>query len=356
MANEVVQHQSQAPAKTGQPADVKTLMQSEKFKQSVAAALPKHLTPDRFVRVALNATMKNPELLQCTQDSFFRCLLELSAYGIEPDGRRAHLIPRNVNVAKPGEAKKWQKQCTVIIDYKGLAELVRRSGDVSYIHADVVYKGDEWSFAYGSNAHLRHVPQERGAERAVAAYSFVKLKDGTEDFIVMFPSEIDKIRKRSKNSDSGPWQDDWGEMAKKTVFRRHSKWLPLSPDVRDAVENDQDAVDVESTLDGPQFNDTDAASAGTQGKLDEVKESLRTAEPEQQVIQEVTSQSNQTAYDKAREELSAKSAASAQAADQQQAAAGPKPTTPSPMDAVKQQLKSEAVPAQETKTVKKDLF
>jgi hypothetical protein len=37
-------------------------------------------------------------------------------------------------------------------------------------------------------------------------------------------------------------------MYKKTVFRRLSKWLPLSSEVRDAAENDDDVIDIDSPV------------------------------------------------------------------------------------------------------------
>ena len=213
--------------------DIQTLLESDQFKRAVGAALPKHLTADRFVRVALTAMMRTPKLRNCTQESLFKCLLDLSMYGLEPDGRRAHLIP-------------YGNECTLIIDYKGLAELVRRSGDVSYIHADVVYEHDEFEYQFGSGAVLRHKPNlENRGENIRGAYSFVKLKDGSEDFIVLSKQEIEKVRKRSKAAQNGPWVTDWDEMAKKTAFRRHSKWLPLSPETRDAVEHDDDALEIQ---------------------------------------------------------------------------------------------------------------
>lgn len=212
-----------------QKKQVRELIEGPQFRLAVEAVLPAIVRPERFVRVVLTTLTRVPALAQCSQKSLFRALLDLAMYGLEPDGRRAHLIP-------------FGEECQLILDYKGIAELVRRSGDVSYIHADVVYPNDEaWSFEYGSNQHLRHRPalQNRG-DHIIAAYSFVKLKDGTPDFTVMNPEEVEKIRQRSRARDKGPWVTDYDEMAKKTVFRRHSKWLPLSADVREAVERDDE--------------------------------------------------------------------------------------------------------------------
>jgi recombination protein RecT len=240
---------------------IRDLIQGEEFKSAVKAALPRAMRPERFVRVALNAIMRQPDLLNCTKESFFRCMLDLSMFGLEPDGRRAHLIPfRNNKECTCGHPKDQHRgaecvhckckqftvrvDCTLIVDYKGLAELVRRSGDVSFIHADIVYEHDEFEFAYGSNAVLKHKPNmdDRGNKK-ICVYSFVRLKDGSEDFTVMSIAEVNNIRKRSRAADSGPWVSDYDEMAKKTVFRRHSKWLPLSPETRDAVERDDEQID-----------------------------------------------------------------------------------------------------------------
>jgi recombination protein RecT len=242
---------------------IRDLIQGPEFLAAVKAVAPNVLRPERVVRMALTALMRTPELADCSRATLFRALLDCTFYGLEPDGRRAHLIPfknrkmcqcghemdvhRGQDCSKCGcRQRRVLVECTLIIDYKGLAELVRRSGDVSYIHADVVYAGDEWSYAFGTEAHLKHKPnlEDRGTKK-IAFYSYVRLKDGTEDFVVLGPAEVEKIRKRSKSADSGPWVTDYDEMGKKTAFRRHCKWLPLSPDVRTVVERDDDApVDI----------------------------------------------------------------------------------------------------------------
>lgn len=247
--------------------DIKELLEGPEIRAAVQAAMGDKMSAERFVRVAINATMRQPALLECSKVSFYQVLLDLASYGLEADGRRAHLIPfwnTKMCICNHQKDSHQAGKCMVagctcmqlssrrdvqlIIDYKGLAELVRKSGDVSYIHADAVYKGDDWSFGYGSDAHLRHKPNlevERIAEKRIAYYSFVKLRDGSEDFIVFSPSQVDAIRKRSKTPNNGPWVSDYDEMGKKTVFRNHSKWLPLKPEVKDAIEHDDDAIDID---------------------------------------------------------------------------------------------------------------
>ncbi|MCM2317558.1 MAG: recombinase RecT, partial [Thermoanaerobaculia bacterium] len=171
-----------------------------------------------------------------TQASLFQCLYDLSALGLEPDGRRAHLIP-------------YGDKCTLVIDFKGLAELVRRSGEVADLHADVICENDDFSYCFGTGSHLKHkvdLRKPRGV--AIGAYSYVRLKDGSDSFEVLGVDEINAVRDNSQgykmaqkyNKDDSPWMKHWNEMAKKTAFRRHSKWLPLSPELRDAIEKDDE--------------------------------------------------------------------------------------------------------------------
>lgn len=53
---------------------------------------------------------------------------------------------------------------------------------------------------------------------------------------------MEAIRNRSRAGNSGPWVTDFDEMAKKTVFRRLSKWLPISSEYRDALDKDADQL------------------------------------------------------------------------------------------------------------------
>lgn len=235
---------------------LKDLIQSDRFKAEIAASLPRHLKPDRFARIAVTAVTRTPKLLDCTRESLFRCLLDLSAAGLEPDGRHAHLVP-------------YGKDCTLILDYKGIVRLIRQSGEISVIHADVVHENDDFEFSHGTGGRLVHRPKmdgDRGKPKCV--YSYCRMKDGSEDFDVMTVEDVEKIRKLSKAGNSGPWKDHWGEMAKKTVIRRHSKMLPLAFETVEAIETADRGSEMKSAnipeSDGSFFNEFSSGNAPSQ--------------------------------------------------------------------------------------------
>jgi recombination protein RecT len=113
-------------------------------------------------------------------------------------------------------------------------ELVRRSGDVVKIHADVVCENDTFTHNMGQvTEHTYDISKDRGA--VIAAYSQVTLKNGAVQSEIMSKAEIDAIKNKSRAGRSGPWVDHYNQMACKTVFRRLTKWLTLSPEIMDAV-------------------------------------------------------------------------------------------------------------------------
>lgn len=162
-------------------------LQSDETTRKLLQILPSHMKPEFFVRVVINQLNKNPSLANCTRQSFIGSVLDLAAIGLEPDGRRAHLIP-------------YGKTCTYQLDYKGIAELVLRSGKVSHVAADVIRRGD--IFVWNKGQLKEHVPHflrtdENAPEQAgdvFAAYSLVVFKDGTERAEVMSRADILAIR------------------------------------------------------------------------------------------------------------------------------------------------------------------
>lgn len=202
-----------------------------RYKGQIAKALPKHLTPERMIRVALTAYNTTPALQKCDVVSVASAIMEASQLGLEPDGvlGHAYLVP-------------YGSKCQLIPGYKGLIELARRSGKVSTVNARVVREGDHFEYWYGLEPDLIHKPGV-GSERPIShVYAYFRLRDDDEtQFVVMDTAEIAKIRGQSKAANSGPWVTHWEEMAKKTVIRRLLKLAPLSAEVARAIALDERA-------------------------------------------------------------------------------------------------------------------
>lgn len=214
-----------------------------KSKDQLAMALPRHMTVDRLIRVALTTIQRTPKLADCTPMSLMGALMESAQMGLEPDGMlgHAHLVPYFNNKTGAMEAK-------LIPGYKGLISLAYRSGAVSSIHAEVVYAKDKFDFAFGLVERLEHVPNltgDRGERKAV--YAVARMKDGSHAVVVLSMLQVEAIRKRSRAGESGPWVTDYDAMAAKTAVRQLAKWIPQSPELQGAAakEDELDVVDVE---------------------------------------------------------------------------------------------------------------
>lgn len=209
--------------------DIRTFLETSAVQEQLAKVLPAEMRPERIARVALTAMTKNPKLLDCTRESLLRCLMECSGFGLEPDGRHAHLIP-------------YKSECTLIIDWKGLVALARRSGDVALYKAELVREKDHFEWANGRVDHRIDWRSDRGAVQL--CYSYVQFSSGAEDWEVMTLDEVNAIRRRSRSANAGPWVSDFEEMMKKTAIRRHSKRLTLSPEFTRAAERDDGEIEM----------------------------------------------------------------------------------------------------------------
>jgi len=204
-----------------------------KHSKELQQALPKHMDSERLARVALTTMRQNPKLLQCSLPSLVGAILQAAQLGLEPNVLgHAYFIPYYSSKTKSYEVQ-FQ------IGYKGLLELVRRSGEIETIDAHEVYENDEFEYEYGLDPKLRHKPALKNRGEVYAYYAVAKFKDGGYSFLVMGKEDIEKIRKRSKSPNNGPWVTDYDAMAKKTVIKQLCKYLPLSIEVQKAVTADE---------------------------------------------------------------------------------------------------------------------
>ena len=210
---------------------------SESFQKQMSLALPKTLTAERLTRIVMTECRKTPQLLQCNRESFLGAVLQCAQLGLEPGGALGHcyLLPFG-----NGKSSDGLPNCQLIIGYRGMIDLARRSGQIKSISAYCVHADDDFSYELGLHPDIHHVPASTAKRGPVThVYAVAQLKDGGIQFEVMSRAEIEDVRSTSKAGKSGPWSSHWEEMAKKTVIRRLFKYLPVSIDTVRAVEVDE---------------------------------------------------------------------------------------------------------------------
>ena len=258
-----------------------------KYKNQITEILPKQFDSKRVLKLIVGAINRNPKLLSCTPMSVINAVLTAATMGLEIRPGMAYLIP-------------YGKECTLIVDYRGKIDMVLRTGKVFDIDPEVVYSKEKFRLYRDENGYRRveHEPLlfkvlENGdhapiaeADRGVpiGAYAVAVIKDGPPKIAWMPAVDIDKIRKKSRAKDDGPWVTDTMEMWKKTVVHRICKTLPQSPELAMAQEADdrlESDVSLDNIIDFAPEDDTGlpllgpgsarAAEAVADRKIDELE-------------------------------------------------------------------------------------
>jgi recombination protein RecT len=255
---EIEVEQTEAPAPTPAPAPVTapttqekakplTLTQRfgqylENYKQSVLPdLLRKHnIEPAQFVQIVLSEIKKSEKLQQAFHEnpsSMFASILAGAEIGLIPSDMlgQFYLIPRKIDN---------RMTVTPMIGYKGLVNIILRSGEVTKVHTECVYEGDEFEPIYGLEPNIIHKPNfsvPRNAETLKFVYAVAKLKSGDYQFCVLSKGEIIKIQALSRYNNELYFNDRkdpnmW--MVKKTALMQLSKMLPKDYYGNKAIEMD----------------------------------------------------------------------------------------------------------------------
>lgn len=197
----------------------------------------------REASFALQAMGSNAYLAKSTKASLQMAVLNVAQIGLSlnPALKQAYLVPRRT---KKGDD--WVVEANLMPSYQGLVKLITDAGTVKNISAHLIWEGDDCEIDMASARKVeRHKPyvltgKPKGELKGV--YSLATLNDGTREIEVMTRDEVYAIRERSeswKNRKEGMptiWATDEGEMVRKTVIRRHFKYLPKSGNFERALE------------------------------------------------------------------------------------------------------------------------
>ena len=129
-------------AETKKPGTMLDVVRSKSFQSQMALAMPRTMTPERLTRIVMTECRKTPELLSCSQESFYGAILQCAQLGLEPGAALGHcyLLPFG-----NGKDKSGRPNAQLIIGYRGMLDLARRSGQIQSINAYVVREEDEFS-------------------------------------------------------------------------------------------------------------------------------------------------------------------------------------------------------------------
>ncbi len=209
---------------------------------TLEALLPRHFDSERMLKLALGALRTTPKLTNASLSSLLGSVVTCAQLGLEPNTPLGHayLLPFDKREKQNGQWVTVETQVQVIIGYKGMLDLARRSGQIVSIAAHEVCQNDEFIFAYGLNEELVHRPAMKDRGPVIGFYAVAKLTGGGYSFEFMGVDEVNHIRDKAAEKNrakrdaagnpiiTGPWADNYVEMGRKTVLRRLFKYLPIS--------------------------------------------------------------------------------------------------------------------------------
>lgn len=202
----------------------------EKLKPQMAVALPKHMNADRMARLALTAFSTNRDLQECSPQSIAGSIMTAAQLGLEPGiNGQGYLIP-------------YKGTCTFVPGWKGLVDLVARSGRAT-VWTGVVFPGDQFEYQLGDAPFCRHVPGDGddGAPLFTHVYAIGRVRDSTMAVIEVWTrAKITKHLKQYNKVGSKHYansnENNFEMYARKVALLQVLKYMPASIELANAIE------------------------------------------------------------------------------------------------------------------------
>lgn len=198
----------------------------ERMKPQMALALPKHMSADRMARLALTAFSTNKALQNCKTDTILASLMTATQLGLEPGiNGQGYLIP-------------YKDTCTFVPGWKGLADLVARSGRAT-VWTGAVFQGDKFDYQLGDEPFCRHKPGDSEGE-FTHVYAIGRVKDAQMPVIEVWTrgkvnkhlSQYNKVGNRHYALAS---ERNFEMYARKVALMQVLKYMPSSIELNNAM-------------------------------------------------------------------------------------------------------------------------
>lgn len=203
----------------------------DRYKGQIALALPKHITADRMVRLAMTSFSQNKALQNCDMHSIFASVVVAAQLGLEIGvGGQGYLVP-------------YKGKATFVPGWQGLVDLVSRAGRAT-VWTSAVYQGDEFDWALGDRPFVKHRPGGDGDSWRDITHVYAVGRVNGSDYPVIEVWTMDRVvRHLNKFNKVGAnhyaLKDDGQNMemyARKVVLLQVLKYVPKSIEVQRAME------------------------------------------------------------------------------------------------------------------------
>lgn len=221
---------------------------------------------------AIQIFQGNDYLSKMNQDSIRNAIINVALTGLtlNPVMKFAYLVPR-------------KGKCCLDPSYMGLVKILTDTGSVKNIEAKPVYSNEPFEIEQGTNPFVKHgiaPTQEKG--HMIGVYSIATLNDGSKSVEWMYKQDVDVIAMRSEGVKSGkqsPWHSDYFEMARKTVVKRHYKYLPKSERAILAataidIDHENNGIDFKSENNKPDVLNIDTIDPNNQNEVSDLEQML----------------------------------------------------------------------------------
>lgn len=224
-----------------------------KMKPQIEKSLPKTgVTAERLSRLALTAIKQTPKLLEADYESLLGAIMQSASAGLTPNFMgQCYLIPYYDKNAG----------CHLVrfeLGYRGMIEIMTRSGRVLKIVTNVVHERDEFHHAYGLNESLHHVPSDEADPGEITHfYAYAPLDNGQVVYKVLSAKQINHIRDnysqaymngQKYNNPNNPWVKEYEAMGRKTAIKQLFKEMAIGDNETADILNADETV--KRTFDG----------------------------------------------------------------------------------------------------------
>jgi len=233
---------------------------------------------DQFIASVMNLARNNTDLSEAVPMTILNSAATAAALDlpIDPNLGFAYVIPYK---------NKGVTEAQFQMGAKGYVQLALRSGQYTRMTVNEVYEGEITKF----NRFTGEMEYgERTGNEVIGYLAYFKLVNGGEQYLYWTKEQVLNHAKnysaayKSKYGPSGPWKDNFDEMAKKTVLktllRKYGILSIEMQQMRKAIEVDQAVIG-----DGEQMSYPDGFDQGNEMPTIDISASK---EPEQEQLEE----------------------------------------------------------------------